>query len=126
MNGVSKGTSGVVDLGTVITNVDGKVDKVDGKGLSTNDYTTAEKNKLTGIAAGAEVNVQSDWNITDTSSDAFIKNKPTKISDFTNDSGFITGVDWSGVTGKPDFATVATSGSYNDLTNKPTIPTKTS
>lgn len=31
----------------------GKVDKVDGKGLSTNDYTTAEKNKLSGIASGA-------------------------------------------------------------------------
>lgn len=48
-----------------------------GKGLSTNDFTTTEKNKLSGIAAGAEVNVQSDWNITDTNSDAFIKNKPT-------------------------------------------------
>lgn len=31
----------------------GKVDKVDGKGLSTNDYTTTEKNKLSGIAEGA-------------------------------------------------------------------------
>lgn len=30
--------------------------------------------------------------------------------------------DWNGITGKPTFATVATSGSYNDLTNKPTIP----
>lgn len=33
-----------------------KVDKVAGKGLSTNDYTTTEKNKLAGIQAGAEVN----------------------------------------------------------------------
>ena len=30
---------------------------------------------------------------------------------------------WSQVTGKPSFATVATSGSYNDLSNKPSIPT---
>ena len=30
-----------------------KVDKIEGKGLSTNDYTTAEKNKLAGIAEGA-------------------------------------------------------------------------
>lgn len=52
-----------------------KVDKVTGKGLSTNDYTDTEKNKLAGIASGAEVNVQSDWNAT--SGDAFIKNKPT-------------------------------------------------
>lgn len=33
-----------------------KVDKETGKGLSTNDYTTAEKEKLAGIAEGAEVN----------------------------------------------------------------------
>lgn len=32
---------------------DGKVDKVAGKGLSTNDYTTTEKQKLAGIATGA-------------------------------------------------------------------------
>lgn len=52
-----------------------KVDKVSGKGLSTNDYTTAEKNKLSGIEAGAEVNVNADWNAT--SGDAQILNKPT-------------------------------------------------
>src|SRR5690554_5208911 len=34
----------------------GKVDKVAGKGLSTEDYTTAEKSKLSGIEAGAQVN----------------------------------------------------------------------
>ena len=31
--------------------------KVDGKNLSTNDYTNAEKSKLNGISAGAQVNV---------------------------------------------------------------------
>ena len=36
---------------------DNKVDKVTGKGLSTNDYTTNEKNKLAGIAEGATANV---------------------------------------------------------------------
>lgn len=126
ISSISQDANGVITATKATIDISNKVDKVDGKGLSTNDYTTEEKNKLAGIASGAEVNVQSDWTITDTSSDAFIKNKPTKISDFTNDSGFITGVDWSGVTGKPDFATVATSGSYNDLTDKPTIPTKTS
>ena len=40
-----------------------KVDKVEGKGLSTNDYTTAEKNKLAGIAASAEVNQNAFSNI---------------------------------------------------------------
>jgi hypothetical protein len=33
--------------------LDDKVDKVSGKGLSTNDYTTTEKNKLAGISEGA-------------------------------------------------------------------------
>lgn len=47
---------------------------------------------------------------------------PTKTSDLTNDSGFLDSVAWGDVTGKPTFATVATSGSYNDLANKPTIP----
>lgn len=32
-------------------------------------------------------------------------------------------VAWTGVSGKPSFAVVATSGSYNDLSNKPSIPT---
>lgn len=38
------------------TLLDDKVDKVPGKGLSTEDYTTAEKTKLSGVEAGAEVN----------------------------------------------------------------------
>lgn len=33
-----------------------------------------------------------------------------------------TNVSWDNVSGKPEFASVATSGSYNDLTDKPTIP----
>ena len=70
---------------------------------------------------------------------------PTTTSQLTNDSGFITdsaltgyatetwveqkgyltSVAWGDITGKPTLATVATSGSYNDLINKPTIPTTT-
>ena len=59
------------------TLIDRKVDKETGKGLSTNDYTAEEKNKLAGIASGAEVNVQSDWSQSDSSADDYIKNKPT-------------------------------------------------
>lgn len=62
-----------------------------------NNFTTALKNKLEGIESGAEVNVQSDWSQSDNTKDDYIKNKP-------------------------NLAAVATSGSYNDLTNKPTIP----
>ena len=44
------------DIGTLETTVANKVDKVEGKQLSTEDYTTAEKSKLAGIAEGAQVN----------------------------------------------------------------------
>lgn len=132
-----------------------------------NNYTTTEKNKLAGIAAGAEVNVQSNWTQTNSSADDFIKNKPsipTKTSDLTNDSGFITSAaiptnvsaftndagyldeipdDSVGLNqldstivnalnninnkaNTADLAAVAFSGDYDDLTDKPTIPTKTS
>ena len=40
----------------VQTQLNDKVDKVTGKGLSTNDYTNAEKTKLSGIEAGAQKN----------------------------------------------------------------------
>lgn len=41
----------------IVSNLNKKVDKVEGKGLSTNDYTTAEKTKLAGIAEGANKTV---------------------------------------------------------------------
>lgn len=47
------------------------------------------------------------------------------ISQFTNNSGYLTGVSWAQVSSKPAFATVAASGNYNDLLNRPTIPTNT-
>lgn len=51
-------------VSTQISNaIANKVDKVSGKGLSTNDYTTTEKNKLSGIASGAEVNQNAFSNI---------------------------------------------------------------
>ena len=40
-------------LDDTTVDLSGKVDKVAGKGLSTNDYTTAEKTKLEGVAEGA-------------------------------------------------------------------------
>ncbi len=53
----SKATGDITELQEDVkqlqTDVKNKVDKVSGKGLSTNDYTTAEKNKLAGIAANA-------------------------------------------------------------------------
>ena len=40
-----------------------KVDKVAGKQLSTEDYSTSEKSKLAGISAGAQVNVPTDLSL---------------------------------------------------------------
>jgi len=56
----------------------------------TNAYTDAEKTKLSGIAASADQNVQSDWNAS--SGDAVILNKPTIPSAYThpNHSGEVT------------------------------------
>ena len=74
-----------------------KVDKVTGKGLSTNDYTTEEKNKLNDVASGAQVNVIETVKVNNTaltpSSKAVNITVPTKTSDITNDSGFITSAD---------------------------------
>ena len=69
--------------------LENKVDKEEGKGLSSNDYSDEDKAKLDSVENGAEVNVQSDWDENDNSKDDFIKNKPTKLSDFDNDEGFI-------------------------------------
>ena len=93
-----------------------------------NNFTTAEKTKLNGIASGAEVNVQSDWNVTNTSSDAFIKNKPSipsKTSDLTNDSGFITSVPVTSVNSKTG-AVVLAASDVGALSDSTVIPTKTS
>lgn len=76
-----------------------KVDKISGKGLSTEDYTTTEKTKLSGIASGATAN----------SSDATLLDRANHTG--TQAASTITGL-----------ATVATSGSYTDLSSKPSIP----
>tara|TARA_R100000353_G_scaffold6215_1_gene8389 strand:- start:261 stop:2762 length:2502 start_codon:yes stop_codon:yes gene_type:complete len=47
-------------------------------------FTATEQSKLSGIEAGAQVNVQSNWAESDTTSDAFIKNKPTLITNNTH------------------------------------------
>lgn len=71
-----------------------KVDKVEGKQLSTNDYTNDEKNKLKFIEAQAQVNVLEGVQVNGV--DVVPTNKkanvtvPTKVSELTNDSGYET------------------------------------
>ena len=49
-------------INAIRTSINNKVDKETGKGLSSNDYTTTEKSKLSGIQAGAEKNVVTSVN----------------------------------------------------------------
>lgn len=74
-----------------------KVDKETGKGLSTNDYTTTEKNKLSNIASGAQVNVIESVKVNGTAlsvtSKAVDVSVPTAVSQLTNDTGYITSAD---------------------------------
>lgn len=97
-----------------------KVDKVSGKGLSTNDYTTTEKNKLSGIASGAEVNQNAFSTITvgttaiaaDSKTDTFTivaGDNVTLTPDTTNDKMTISAKD-----------TVYTHPTYTARTGVPT------
>ena len=109
-----------------INSISNKVDKVSGKGLSTNDYTTNDMNKLAGIATGATKNIV-DSSMSDSSTNT-VQNKI--IKQYVDES--IDGVTSNGsielqsYAKKSELASVATSGSYNDLSNKPSIPSKTS
>lgn len=65
--------TGIVE--NIITLDKGKVDKEQGKNLSTNDFTDELKNKLNNIENGAQKNVKSDWNAI--TGDSIILNKPS-------------------------------------------------
>ena len=100
---------------TVAKQIGTKVDKVDGKELSSNDYTDAEKEKLASVQQGAEKNVISDWAEEDANSDKFIKNKP-QLSEVALSGSY------NDLSDKPVYASVAKSGSYRDLSDTPHIP----
>jgi len=78
------------------------------------NFTASLKTKLEGIAAGAEVNVQADWNQTDSSADDYIKNKPAVITqvnpDWTASSGLAQ------ILNKPNFQRVVYGGTASELT----------
>ena len=73
LNEAKEYTDGVAS--GIAAGLNNKVDKEFGKGLSANDYSSAEKTRLASIEPGAQVNVKSDWDAT--SGDAEILNKPT-------------------------------------------------
>jgi len=112
----------------VDTALEDKVEKEEGKGLSTEDYTTTEKTKLFNIEAGAQVNVKPDWNAS-AGAAAEILNKPTIPPEQVN-------ADWNASSGKgqilnkpaiPDAQiqsdwNQSNTGAKDYIKNKPTIP----
>ena len=128
-------------LGRLNHDIDLKVDKIEGKGLSTEDFTTALKDKLEHInwddIEDRPTIPTKTSELTNDSGFITTANIPTKTSDLVNDSGFIseetepqfTSSPANGITSqdiedwnnKSDF-----SGSYDDLSDKPSIPSKTS
>ena len=88
------------------------------------DSFTLNQSSAKTIDLGSAVQVQSDWDEADSSSMAYILNKPTiPAAQVNSDWNSSSGV--SQILNKPSLATVATSGSYADLSNKPTIPSNT-
>ena len=104
--------------------LDSKVDKISGKGLSTNDYTTSEKNKLGGIASGAQANVIESVKVNGTalsvSSKAVDVKVPTKLSELENDEGFIS--EQADISGKEDKSNKVTS--WSSTTNDTRYPSE--
>jgi len=72
-----------------------KVDKIDGFGLSSNDYTTVDKTKVAGIQAGAQANVIEVVNVNGIARPIVAKEVditvPTNTNQLTNDSDFQNG-----------------------------------
>ena len=89
---------------------------VNGWDSLTNDVSTAVS-KLSTIASGAEVNVQSDWDQADSTADDYIKNKPTIP---TVNNAKLT-IQRNGTTVK-----TFTANASSNVTANITVPTKTS
>ena len=133
-NALDSTSSNPVQNSVIKNALDGKVSTENGKGLSTNDYTTTEKNKLAGIESQANKTVVDDS--LSGSSENPVQNKvintalsgkansshnhtvsditgvPSKTSELTNDSDFVK---------SSTLAAVATTGDYDDLIDKPTL-----
>jgi hypothetical protein len=131
------------------TALENKVDKEEGKGLSENDYTDEDKAIVDGVTTALNGKVDkdgdkvlSDNNYSDEDK-AIVVNTPTALdgkADKSNTytktetntllsakantsdlSTVATSGDYDDLTNKPELSEVATSGSYDDLTDKPTI-----
>lgn len=109
-------------MGNMSSDLNKKVDKVDGKGLSTNDYTNEDRAKLASITEGAGGNVQADWNATD--GEAEILNKPTTLSGYGITDAKIE--DGTVILGEDSIKPLTEHQDISQLALKTEIPTKTS
>ena len=115
-----------------------KVDKVTGKGLSTEDFTTALKSKLEGLTNYDDAEISNAVSSLQSQLNTLVSgNVNDAINSFNEIIAFLEGVkdteDLASIIAsieqqiaskmdKVTLAAVATSGSYNDLKDKPTIP----
>ena len=117
-------------LGEIETAVNNKVDKVSGKGLSTNDFTDAYKNKVDSalqsytetdptVPAWAKAANKPTYTASEVGALPSTTTIPTTLAGLTEDATHrvVTDAEKAAWDAKSNF-----SGSYNDLTNKPTIP----
>lgn len=120
-------TSAATTYATIAA-VGNKVDKIEGKGLSTNDYTTAEKNKLGGIAAGAQVNVIESIKVNGRAQAIASKGvnitvptgalaSKSKVAEADLETTLASKI--NGKANASDLADIATSGNVNDLIQTP-------
>lgn len=72
------------------------VAKVEGKGLSTNDFTDADNTKLIGIAAGAQVNVIESITIDGTAQTITNKGVALDLSDYAKKSDVASALNYKG------------------------------
>ena len=137
------GNMSTSDIGIVIPDVSTKQDTL----VSGTNIKTINNQSILGSGNLSITQAQSDWNQSDNTAADYIKNKPsipaeqiqsdwnqdnTLAKDYIKNKPTIPAAqvqtDWNASTGmgqilnKPTLASVATSGSYNDLTDKPNIP----
>ena len=92
---------GIPDIPNLNTELNNRVVKETGKGLSTHDYTTAEKQKLAGIAQNAN---------------NYVHPSSHPASMITGLSSVATSGAYEDLAGKPSLKTIATSGNAQDVT----------
>lgn len=127
---VGTATESFDTLGEMETAINNKVDKVDGKGLSTNDFTNADKTKLNSalqsytetdptVPAWAKADKKPTYTASEVGALPNTTVIPTTLAGLAEDATHrvVTDAEKTAWNAKSNF-----SGSYNDLTNKPTIP----